>query len=143
MPAGSPPSRLARRSRGVVYDHVAFDLDGTLIDSRADLTAAVNHVLRGLGLAELPPATLYRYVGDGARVLVERALGPEHQDRLEAAVEAFMAYYAAHLLDATRPYPGVEEALAALAARGVACSVLTNKPHAMSRATLAGRGRPA
>jgi phosphoglycolate phosphatase len=124
----------------VVYDHVAFDLDGTLIDSRADLTAAVNHVLRGLGLAELPPATLYRYVGDGARVLVERALGPEHQDRLEAAVEAFMAYYAAHLLDATRPYPGVEEALAALAARGVACSVLTNKPEAMSRAILDGLG---
>src|SRR5947208_16891206 len=127
-------------SADVVYDHVAFDLDGTLIDSRADLTAAVNHVLRGLGLAELPPATLYRYVGDGARVLVERALGPEHQDRLEAAVEAFMAYYAAHLLDATRPYPGVEEALAALAARGVACSVLTNKPEAMSRAILDGLG---
>jgi len=78
-------------SADVVYDHVAFDLDGTLVDSRADLTAAVNHVLRGLGLAELPPATLYRYVGDGARVLVERALGPEHQDRLEAAVEEVAA----------------------------------------------------
>ena len=127
-------------SADVVYDHVAFDLDGTLVDSRADLTAAVNHVLRGLALAELPPATLYRYVGDGVRVLVERALGPEHQDRLEAGVEAFMAYYAAHLLDATRPYPGVEEALAALAAREVACSVLTNKPEAMSRAILSGLG---
>ncbi len=127
-------------SADAVYDHVAFDLDGTLVDSRADLTAAVNHVLRGLALAELPPATLYRYVGDGVRVLVERALGPEHQDRLEAGVEAFMAYYAAHLLDATRPYPGVEEALAALAARGAACSVLTNKPEAMSRAILDGLG---
>ena len=125
---------------GVVYEHVAFDLDGTLIDSRADLAAAVNHVLRRLGLAELAPATLYRYVGDGARVLIERALGPDHQDRLEAGAEAFMAYYAAHLLDATRPYPGVEEALAALAARGVACSVLTNKPEAMSRAILEGLG---
>ncbi len=124
----------------LVYEHVAFDLDGTLIDSRADLSAAVNHVLRRLGLAELPPATLYRYVGDGARVLVERALGSDHQDRLEAGVETFMAYYAAHLLDATRPYPGVEDALAALAARGVACSVLTNKPEAMSRAILTGLG---
>src|SRR5439155_1755384 len=57
-----------------------------------------------------------------------------------AGVEAFMAYYGAHLLDATRPYPGVEEALAALAARGVACSVLTNKPEAMSRAILEGLG---
>jgi phosphoglycolate phosphatase len=127
-------------SAGIVYEHVAFDLDGTLIDSRADLTAAVNHVLRGLGLAELPPATLYRYVGDGARVLVERALGPAHRDRLEAGVEAFMAYYTAHLLDATRPYPGVEDALVALAANRVACSVLTNKPEAMSRAILEGLG---
>src|SRR2546429_2670509 len=118
-------------SADVVYDHVAFDLDGTLIDSRADLTAAVNHVLRGLGLAELPPAILYRYVGDGARALVERALGSDHQDRLAAGVEAFMAYYAAHLLDVTRPYPGVEVALAALAAPGGACSVLTNNPEAM------------
>src|SRR2546426_12129660 len=112
----------------VVYDHVAFDLDGTLIDSRADLTAAVNHVLRGLGLAELPPATLYRYVGDGARVLVERALGPEHQDRLEAAGRAVMAYYAAHPLGATPPYPGVEEAPAAPAARGAWVLVPTHKP---------------
>src|SRR5207245_2461320 len=102
----------------LVYEHVAFDLDGTLIDSRADLSAAVNHVLRGLGLAELPPATLYRYVGDGARVLVERALGPEHQDRLASGVEAFTSYYAAHLLNATRAYPAAEEARAALGALG-------------------------
>src|SRR5207237_9192563 len=90
------PAAAARRSRcrsrramspraALVYEHVAFDLDGTLIDSRADLTAAVNHGLRRLGLAELPPATLYRYVGDGARVLVEHALG-SGQDRLGAGV---------------------------------------------------------
>ncbi len=127
-------------SAGLVYEHVAFDLDGTLVDSGADLSAAVNHVLRGLGLPELPLATLSRYVGDGARVLVERALGPAHRDRLAEGVEAFMTYYAAHLLDATRPYPGVEESLAALAAHGVACSVLTNKPEAMSRAILEGLG---
>jgi phosphoglycolate phosphatase len=122
------------------FEHVAFDLDGTLIDSRADLVAAVNHVLRSLGLAELPPPTLYRYVGEGARVLVERALGAEHQDRREAGVERFMAYYAEHLLDATRPYPGVERTLEDLAGRGVALSVLTNKPEAMSRAILQGLG---
>jgi len=137
---GSASSTKPMTGAGLVYEHVAFDLDGTLVDSRADLSAAVNHVLRRLGLAELPPTTLYRYVGDGARVLVERALGPAHQDRAEAAVEAFMAYYAAHLLDTTRPYPGVEDMLAALAARGVACSVLSNKPEAMSRAILDGLG---
>lgn len=125
---------------GAVYEHVAFDLDGTLVDSRADLAAAVNHVLQALGLPGLEPPTLYRYVGDGARVLVERALGAEHQDLLGPGVETFMAYYGAHLLDATRPYPGIVEALAALAERGVALSVLTNKPSAMSRAILEGLG---
>jgi phosphoglycolate phosphatase len=124
----------------VVYEHVAFDLDGTLVDSRADLAGAVNHVLRALRRPELEPATLYRYVGEGARVLVERALGPEHQDLLRPAVETFMAYYGAHLLDATCPYPGVVEALAALAERRIALSVLTNKPVAMSRAILDGLG---
>jgi len=125
---------------GVAYDHVVFDLDGTLVDSRADLAEAVNHVLRTLGRPELPPATLHGYVGEGARVLVERALGIEHQNLLPRGVEAFMAYYGAHLLDATRPYPGISEALAALAARGVTLSVLTNKPVGMSRAILEGLG---
>jgi phosphoglycolate phosphatase len=126
--------------RGLAYEHVVFDLDGTLIDSRADLASAVNHVLRTLGLPELPAATLHGYVGEGARVLVARALGPEHQGRVGEALPLFMAHYGAHLLDATHPYPGIVEALAALAERGAALSVLTNKPVAMSRAILAGLG---
>ncbi len=126
--------------RRVAYDHVAFDLDGTLVDSRADLAGAVNHVLRTFGLPAIDPTTLYGYVGEGARVLVSRALGPDRQDLVEPGVEAFIPYYRAHLLDATRPYPGVEDALAALAARGVALSVLTNKPVGLSRAILDGLG---
>jgi phosphoglycolate phosphatase len=125
---------------GVVYEHVAFDLDGTLIDSRADLAGAVNHVLRTLGFPARPPETLYGYVGEGARMLVQRALGPAHEDRLEQAVGLFMEHYAAHLLDATRPYPGIVEALAALERRAVALSVLSNKPEAMSRSILDGLG---
>ena len=124
----------------MVYEHVSFDLDGTLVDSRADLVAAVNHVLGSLGLPPEEPATLYRYVGDGARVLVERALGPPHADRVDAGVALFLDYYRVHLLDATRPYPGMAEALAALAERGVALSVLTNKPVALSRAIVDGLG---
>lgn len=120
------------------FEHVAFDLDGTLIDSRADLTSAVNHVMRTLGRPEIPPETLYRYVGNGARVLLERALGPDHQQHLERGFGLFMDYYGVHLLDATRPYPGMVEALAALETRGVHISVLTNKPVALSRAILAG-----
>jgi phosphoglycolate phosphatase len=123
---------------GVRFQHVAFDLDGTLIDSRADLTAAVNHVMRTLALPELPPETLYRYVGNGARVLVERALGPRQQHHLDAGVATFMSYYGEHLLDATRPYPGMIEALDALVERNVHVSVLSNKPVTLSRAILDG-----
>jgi len=122
------------------YEHVAFDLDGTLIDSRADLAAAVSHVLARLGLPAIVPEMVYGYVGDGARVLVERALGAAHADLVPAGIELFMCHYAAHLLDATRPYPGVADTLDRLATRGVALSVLTNKPLAMSRAILDGLG---
>lgn len=125
-------------ARGVAFDHVAFDLDGTLIDSRADLVAAVNHVRNSLGLPPEPPETLYAYVGDGARALVERALGPDRRDLWQAGVETFMAWYGEHLLDATVPYPGMVDVLDALAAHGVATSVLTNKPLRLSRAILDG-----
>ena len=123
-----------------MYRHVAFDLDGTLIDSRADIAAGVNHVLRSFDLAEIDVATVSQYVGEGARVLIERALGPGRQALVERGFERFVVYYDRHLLDATRPYPGIPEALAALADDGVALSVLTNKPVAMTRAILAGLG---
>ncbi len=92
------------------------------------------------GLPPVEPTTLYGYVGDGARVLVQRALGPARQELLDDGVAAFMVYYGAHLLDVTRPYPGIVEALAALGERGVVLSVLTNKPVVMSRAILDGLG---
>jgi phosphoglycolate phosphatase len=122
------------------YEHVAFDLDGTLADTRADLAAATNHVLRSFGLAEIPPRSVYALVGEGARRLVERALGPERADRIDEGVRRFLEYYGAHLLDATTLYPGVADALAALADHGVVLSVLSNKPEAMSRTVLDGLG---
>ena len=73
-------------------------------------------------------------------MLVQRALGPEHQDRLDDGVAAFMTYYGAHLLDETRPYPGMLDVLTALAGRGVFLSVLTNKPVTLTRAILDGLG---
>lgn len=121
-----------------IFEHIIFDLDGTLIDSNADLGAAVNHVLRTLDLPELPLETVCQYVGEGARMLVQRALGPAHEERLDEAFNAFLAYYGAHLLDRTRPYDGIPETVAALAERGVVLSVLTNKPAAMSRTILDG-----
>ncbi len=125
---------------GPAFEHVSFDLDGTLIDSRTDLAAATNHVLGLFGLAPVEPTTLFGYVGEGARVLVQRALGAAHRELFDEGVAAFLAYYGTHLLDATRPYPGIVETLTALAERGVVLSVLTNKPAAMSRAILDGLG---
>ena len=120
------------------YDHVAFDLDGTLVDSRADLAAATNHVLRSFGLEQIPPASVYALVGEGARRLVERALGPERAALADEGVRRFLTHYREHLLDATRPYDGVEEALGRLGEAGVVLSVLSNKPEGLSRALLGG-----
>jgi phosphoglycolate phosphatase len=125
---------------GLRYDHVAFDLDGTVIDSRADLSAATNHVLQCFGLPPLPSQSVCALVGEGARRLVERALGPTRTARVDEGVERFLAYYEAHLLDATVVYPGVADALAALEDAGVALSVLSNKAERLSRTVLEGLG---
>ena len=119
-------------------EHVIFDLDGTLVDSRADLSNAVNYVRRQYGLAALEPATLYRYVGDGARALIERAMGPEHRSSWDGATEQFLLHYREHLLDATCLYPGVGGVLQAIGRARMAMSVLTNKPEALSRRILNG-----
>jgi phosphoglycolate phosphatase len=122
------------------YAHVAFDLDGTLIDSRADLAAATNHVLRTFGLPEIPPRSVYALVGEGARRLVERALGPTRSADVDEGARRFLEFYGEHLLDATVLYPGVAEALAALADAGVTLTVCSNKPEGYSRTILEGLG---
>jgi len=126
--------------KGLVYSHVIFDLDGTLVDSRVDLAKAVNHMLGALGMARLPLDTVTGYIGEGARVLVQRSLGPAAQDHLESGLRIFLDYYGVHLLDQTRPYPGIPELLGGLHGRGITLSVLTNKPEAMSRSILGGLG---
>jgi len=108
---------------------IAFDLDGTLIDSRRDLADSANQLIVELGGSPLPEEAVGRMVGDGARVLVERALtaaglvdpGPGH------ALARFLEIYDARLLVHTRPYPGVEAAIEA-ARRGARVTMLTNKP---------------
>ena len=106
---------------------VIFDLDGTLIDSRADLTAAVNDMRRHYGLAPLPLDTVTRYVGNGIRKLVERALEGGPADFAEAVGRTREAY-GRRLVEQTRPYPGVPEALAAIHRLGYHQAVVTNKP---------------
>lgn len=122
-----------------------FDLDGTLIDSRLDLAHSVNAMLRHFGRPELPGAVVVTYVGDGARMLVQRALGDPTDERfLKDALEYFLGHYRMHTLDYTRAYDGIEGALAAIGAphngfrRKMA--VLSNKPVILSRGIIEGLG---
>lgn len=119
---------------------VIFDLDGTLIDSRLDLVHSVNAALRHIGRPELPENVIASYVGDGAPILIARALAAEAKDEalVRQGLEFFLSYYRAHKLDHTKVYPGVTEALAAIehSKNGVPrkMAVLTNKPVNPSRA---------
>ena len=106
---------------------IAFDLDGTLIDSRRDLADSANQLIAELGGAPLPEAAVGRMVGDGARVLVERALAASGLADPGHALPRFLAIYDTRLLNHTRPYPGVEAAIEA-ARRGARVTMLTNKP---------------
>ena len=116
---------------------LVFDLDGTLVDSKEDLANAVNVALESFDLPPLPHPVIYSYVGDGASALILRALPPEMADLLPQVLDRFLAYYRRHLLDTTRPYPGVVGALREWA--GIyRMAVLTNKGVDMTREILSG-----
>lgn len=118
-----------------------FDLDGTLIDSRLDLANSVNATLRQFGFESRPDEEILSYIGQGAPMLIRRALGHTEDDCLvQQALAFFLSYYREHMLDHTVTYPGVREGLAELAANGRLLTVLTNKPEGFSRAILAGLG---
>ena len=114
-----------------------FDLDGTLIDSKLDLALSIDATLKHMGRASLPHELIYSYVGNGAAVLVRRALGDAVTDaEADAGHRFFLAYYREHMLDNTVTYPGVREALEALGHHPMA--VLTNKPVRFSEKILEG-----
>jgi phosphoglycolate phosphatase len=125
---------------------VIFDLDGTLIDSRLDLVHSVNAALRHIGRPELPDDVIASYVGDGAPILIQRALGGETVDEalIRKGLEYFLSYYREHKLDHTTVYPGVAEALAAIQDSGNGAprkmAVLTNKPVIPSKAIVDALG---
>ena len=121
------------------FDLLVFDLDGTLIDSKLDLALAVNATRADAGLGDLPHEKIYTYVGNGAPMLIRRALGPEASDeQAERSLLYFYAYYREHMLDNTTLYPGVREALDQWHGEGKALAVLTNKPVRFSRDIVAG-----
>jgi phosphoglycolate phosphatase len=120
---------------------LVFDLDGTLIDSKMDLANAVNATRAHMSLEPLRNELIYSYVGNGAPVLIRRALGSAAtEEEIQDALQFFIAYYHEHRLDHTRLYDGVREALDWFFGRGVHLAVLTNKPVRISTAILDGLG---
>jgi phosphoglycolate phosphatase len=121
-----------------------FDLDGTLIDSRLDLVHSVNAMLRHFVRPELPEEVVASYVGDGAPMLIRRALGdPKDEKFVKQALDYFLGYYRVHKLDHTHVYQGIKESLAAIhGSNGVRrkMAVLSNKPAHPSRAIVRALG---
>ncbi|MCS6931049.1 MAG: phosphoglycolate phosphatase [Acetobacteraceae bacterium] len=119
---------------------VVFDLDGTLVDSAPDLAAALSRLMAARGLPGFGREEVIPMIGDGARLLLERAFAARGLPPDDAALPAFLADYEANAARATRPFPGIPEALEALSAAGWALAVCTNKPAAAARGLLAALG---
>jgi phosphoglycolate phosphatase len=119
-------------------DLLIFDLDGTLIDSKRDLTDSVNATRAWKQLPPLPDDIVSAYVGNGASMLIRRALPHLTDEEHAAAHKFFLQYYRDHMLDATTLYPGVREALDRLHSESVAMAILTNKPVKFSVHLIAG-----
>lgn len=110
------------------YYTYIFDLDGTLLDTLDDLASAVNYALRTYGMPEHSRDAIRRFVGNGVRMLMIRAVPDGEQNpKFEEVFETFRKYYMQHSLDTTRPYDGISEMLAALRQRGCRLAVVSNK----------------
>jgi phosphoglycolate phosphatase len=125
-----PGARALRRPRALL-----FDLDGTLVDSRRDIAQACNFALTTAGRAPLEEAAIASFVGDGARMLLARALGVDPTaSELDAALASFSLFYTTHAADSTRWMPGALAALDALSE--LPMGIVTNKPRAATLAVL-------
>lgn len=117
---------------------VLFDLDGTLVDSRIDITNAINYALEEYGVGPFRIDDITSRVGSGITRLIEELLKPYPHIPLKAVIERFLYHYERHLTDNTRPYPGVKEVLEEL--KGYKKAVISNKLEALSKKTLEGLG---
>lgn len=124
------------------FDVVLFDLDGTLIDSVADVTAALNRTFAPLGRPPLPVELVKTLVGGGARPMLEKALlatgGP--LDDVDGLIRSYLGHYRAHPADHTIVFPGVVAALETLRAEGMRLAICSNKPYEMCVVVLEALG---
>ena len=121
-----------------VYKTFIFDLDGTLLDTLQDLADSVNHALRQYGMPEHSLDDIRRFVGNGVRLLMERAVPEGAQHPLfEEAFATFRQYYMQHSLDTTRPYDGIVETIRELKLRGCRLAVVSNKMMAATQELVA------
>ena len=110
---------------------IVFDLDGTLLDTLADLAASTNYALRSCGMPEHSIDDVRRFVGNGVRMLMTRAVPDgESNPRFDEAFSVFRKHYMQHCLDTTSPYPGIMEALARLKEKGMMLAIVSNKMQA-------------
>ncbi len=117
------------------FDTYIFDLDGTLLSTLDDLAASCNYALRNNGMAERTLDEVRRFVGNGVKKLMERAVPDGFDNPLfEKAFADFRQHYMEHNLDTTKPYPGVMEMLGELKARGKKVAVVSNKFYAATQA---------
>jgi len=121
-------------------DAIAFDLDGTLINSVPDVRAAINRLLVSEGRSEISLEQTLSLVGQGARVMMEQAMTlggvAPAPDALDRIVETYIGFYKDHPADLTTIYPGVVEVLESLAARGIPMAICSNKPFVMTKLVL-------
>ena len=112
----------------MMYSTYIFDLDGTLLSTLDDLAASVNYALRQYGMPEHPVDAVRRFVGNGVRLLMQRAV-PEGADNpmFEEIFATFRQYYMAHSLDTTKPYENMPQVLATLRSNGCRIAVVSNK----------------
>ncbi|MBO4422779.1 MAG: HAD-IA family hydrolase [Clostridia bacterium] len=115
-----------------------FDLDGTLLDTVPDLTQAMSHAMVRMGYAPVTADQSRAYIGNGIKMFAKRAISGSYEtdtpdDKADEAVKYFKEFYAQHLTDGTRPYPGMAELLRRLKSDGIRAAVLSNKYDAASK----------
>jgi phosphoglycolate phosphatase len=113
---------------------VIFDLDGTLVDTARDITAALNHAIKPYAAKALSVSETIELIGEGTARLIENALGEANAAHKAGVIERFLKYYSEHLLDYSRPYPHVRETLEGL--KGIKKAVVSNKTEGLSRRLL-------